>query len=128
MLPSPVTGRPDQRTLALDERLAGAVERVTFHSDETGFCVLQVRARGYRRVVTLVGHVPSVAAGEFVEAEGGWVHHRAHGAQFQADTLAVTAPATVDDLGGSWPPASSGGSDPPSRNASSRPSGRGCST
>ena len=98
MLPSPVTGRPDQRTLALDERLAGAVERVTFHSDETGFCVLQVRARGYRRVVTLVGHVPSVAAGEFVEAEGGWVHHRAHGAQFQADTLAVTAPATVDDL------------------------------
>ena len=82
MLPSPLTGRPDQRTLALDERLAGAVERVTFHSDETGFCVLQVRARGYRRVVTLVGHVPSVAVGEFVEAEGAWVHHRAHGAQF----------------------------------------------
>ena len=34
--------RPDSTT----EVLAGLVERVTFHSDESGFCVLRVKARG----------------------------------------------------------------------------------
>jgi exodeoxyribonuclease V alpha subunit len=29
------------------EALSGAVERVTFHSDETGFCVLRVKVRGH---------------------------------------------------------------------------------
>jgi exodeoxyribonuclease V alpha subunit len=28
------------------EHLTGAVERVTFHSEETGFCVLRVKVRG----------------------------------------------------------------------------------
>ena len=28
------------------EALAGTIERVTFHSAETGFCVLTVQARG----------------------------------------------------------------------------------
>jgi len=28
------------------EALAGLVERVTFHSAETGFCVLRVKVRG----------------------------------------------------------------------------------
>lgn len=28
------------------EALAGVVERVTFHNEETGFCVLRVKARG----------------------------------------------------------------------------------
>ena len=30
------------------EPLSGLVERVTFHSAETGFCVLRVKVRGHR--------------------------------------------------------------------------------
>ena len=30
------------------EHLAGSVERVTFHSEETGFCVLRVKVRDQR--------------------------------------------------------------------------------
>jgi exodeoxyribonuclease V alpha subunit len=41
--PSPST-QPDTPT----EALSGAVERVTFHSEETGFCVLHVQVRGHR--------------------------------------------------------------------------------
>ena len=37
------------------EVLAGPVERVTFHSPESGFCVLRVKARGHRDLVTVVG-------------------------------------------------------------------------
>jgi exodeoxyribonuclease V alpha subunit len=31
---------------SMTEVLAGLVERVTFHSQESGFCVLRVKARG----------------------------------------------------------------------------------
>ena len=34
------------------EPLAGLVERVTFHNADNGFCVLRVKARGHRDLVT----------------------------------------------------------------------------
>jgi exodeoxyribonuclease V alpha subunit len=49
------------------EALAGLAEWVTFHP-ENGFCVVWVKARGQRDLVTLVGHAASVAAGEFANA------------------------------------------------------------
>ena len=30
------------------EEISGLIERVTFHNDENGFCVLRVRVRGHR--------------------------------------------------------------------------------
>jgi hypothetical protein len=38
------------------EVLAGLVERVTYQNAENGFCVIRVRARGHRDLVTVVGH------------------------------------------------------------------------
>ena len=39
------------------EVLAGLVERVTFHNEENGFCVLRVKARGrYKDLITTIGH------------------------------------------------------------------------
>ena len=38
------------------EVLAGVVERVTYHNEENGFCVLRIKARGHRDLVTVVGH------------------------------------------------------------------------
>jgi hypothetical protein len=38
------------------EVLAGLVERITFHNDENGFCVLRVKARGQRDLITILGH------------------------------------------------------------------------
>ena len=42
------------------EVLAGLVERVTFHNSENGFCVLRVKARGHRDLVTTVGHAAMI--------------------------------------------------------------------
>src|SRR5688572_30427806 len=42
------------------EQLAGSVERVTFHSEETGFCVLRVKVRGRWDLETVVGTAPSI--------------------------------------------------------------------
>ena len=52
---------------AATEALAGLVERVTFHNPENGFCVLRVKARGQRDLITVVGHAAMISAGEFVE-------------------------------------------------------------
>ena len=38
------------------EVLAGLVERVTFHNDDSGFCVLRIKARGHRELITVIGH------------------------------------------------------------------------
>jgi D-alanyl-D-alanine carboxypeptidase len=38
----------------------GTVERVTFHSEESGFCVIKIKARGKRDLVTVTGNVASI--------------------------------------------------------------------
>jgi exodeoxyribonuclease V alpha subunit len=80
------------------EVLAGLVECVTFHNDENGFCVLQVKARGQRDLVTVLGHAAMVSAGEFVQASGSWVNDRTHGVQFKASFLKATAPTTIEGI------------------------------
>ncbi len=40
------------RTSTSTEVLAGLIERVTFHNTENGFCVLRVKARGQRDLIT----------------------------------------------------------------------------
>jgi hypothetical protein len=42
-------------------QLNGLIERVTFFSEESGFCVLRVKAEGHRDLVTVVGSAPSVS-------------------------------------------------------------------
>jgi exodeoxyribonuclease V alpha subunit len=80
------------------EQLSGVVERVTFHNPDTGFAVLRVQARGRRGLVAVVGTVPSVTAGEYVEATGAWVQDRDHGEQFKADEMRCTPPQTLEGV------------------------------
>ena len=80
------------------EVLAGLVERVTFHNEENGFCVLRVKARGQRDLITVLGHAAMIAAGEFVQASGTWVNDRTHGVQFRASFLKATAPTTAEGI------------------------------
>ncbi|MFC0199369.1 YrrC family ATP-dependent DNA helicase, partial [Paracoccus rhizosphaerae] len=80
------------------EVLAGLVERVTFHNAENGFCVLRVKARGHRDLVTLVGHAAMISAGEWVTASGFWLNDRTHGLQFKAQFLKTHAPSTVEGI------------------------------
>ena len=80
------------------EVLAGLVERVTFHNDDNGFCVLRVKARGQRDLITVLGHAAMISAGEFVQASGSWINDRTHGVQFRASFLKATAPTTTEGI------------------------------
>ncbi len=80
------------------EVLAGLVERVTFHNEENGFCVLRIKARGQRELITVVGHAAVISAGEWVTASGEWVNDRTHGQQFKARFLKTSEPTSLDGI------------------------------
>jgi len=81
----------EQRPL---DHVTGVIERVTFHSEESGFSVLRVRVRGRAAPVTVVGTAPSVSEGEWVDARGRWTVDARHGQQLRAETLRTTPPTT----------------------------------
>jgi exodeoxyribonuclease V alpha subunit len=68
-LPVPAVATPAGRGPET-EALAGLVERVTFHNADSGFCVLRVKVRGQRDLVTVVGHAATIAAGDVVQMSG----------------------------------------------------------
>ena len=80
------------------ERLSGPVERVTFHSEESGFCVLRVKVKGQRELITVIGSTASITPGEYVECIGIWHNDRTHGLQFKANQLKVVPPSTLEGI------------------------------
>ena len=82
----------------MSEKLTGVIERITFHNLDNGYCVLRVRARGQRDLITVVGHLAQVVAGEYFEAMGEWVADRNHGMQFKAEELKATPPHTTEGI------------------------------
>ncbi len=80
------------------ENLTGIIERVTFHNPDTGFAVLRVQVRGRRGLTTVVGQMPSVVVGEYVQASGEWIQDRTHGEQFKAQELRCTPPHTIEGI------------------------------
>jgi DNA-binding Lrp family transcriptional regulator len=80
------------------EVLAGLVERVTYHNEENGFCVLRIRARGHREPVTVIGNAAMISAGEWVTASGEWINDRTHGQQYKAKFLKTSEPTSLDGI------------------------------
>ncbi|MBG0788714.1 MAG: hypothetical protein H0S79_26800, partial [Anaerolineaceae bacterium] len=77
--------------------LTGTVERITYTNAENGYTVLRLRPvlepgeslPGIRLdgLVTVVGNLPDVAAGEQLRLEGDFTSHPKHGLQFKATHL-----------------------------------------
>jgi exodeoxyribonuclease V alpha subunit len=80
------------------ELLAGLVERVTYQNADSGFCVIRVKARGHRDLVTVVGHAAVISAGEWITAVGDWTNDRTHGQQFKARFLKTSAPTSAEGI------------------------------
>lgn len=78
--------------------VTGLIERVTFHNEETGFCVVRVKVDGRRDLVTVVGRASSINAGEWLTAEGAWIQDRDHGTQLKAELLQTSAPTSREGI------------------------------
>ena len=81
-----------------DDALSGQVERVTFHNEETGFCILKVKVQGRKEPVAVLGSLPSVAPGEWITAQGTWEKDRDHGIQLKAHTLKTQPPTSLEGI------------------------------
>jgi exodeoxyribonuclease V alpha subunit len=80
------------------EVLAGLIERVTYHNEENGFCVLRIAARGHRELITVIGHAAVISADEWVTASGEWINDRTHGQQYKAKFLKTSEPTSLDGI------------------------------
>ncbi len=78
--------------------ITGTIERITFHNEDNGYAVLRIRVSGQRDLITVVGTLSAVVAGEYIEAEGDWVHDPQHGLQFRADRLITTPPHSLEGI------------------------------
>jgi exodeoxyribonuclease V alpha subunit len=78
--------------------LQGSVERVTFHSEESGFFVIRVKCKGQLDLVTMTGSAPSITPGEFVDAAGVWFNDHRHGVQFQVKQIKTVTPNTLEGI------------------------------
>jgi exodeoxyribonuclease V alpha subunit len=90
-MPSPNTPSPPVS-------LRGFVERVTFHTEETGYCVLKVKPERGGELVTVLGKAPRVVAGEHIEASGEWVRDPEFGRQLKASAIKLSQPESLDGL------------------------------
>lgn len=80
------------------DSIKGTIERVTFQSEESGFCVLRVKVAGHRELLTVVGTASNVQAGEFIECQGVWLNDKKHGLQYKADVIKTAPPSTVEGM------------------------------
>mgnify|MGYP003301275872 CR=1 FL=1 len=100
---NPATSATGERARAVqitgeETTITGTVERVTFHSDDTHYTVLQLRLDGGGvnglREVTVVGKCMTIRDGESIKAIGRWVRHEQYGLQFSATTIAHSSPSS----------------------------------
>ena len=79
--------------------LTGAVERIRFRAEDTGYTVLLVQPdnEDFPRVA-VVGYLSSIREGERVRFEGAWKDHPRFGRQFHAELARPLEPTTTEGI------------------------------
>ncbi|VGO20148.1 SF1B family DNA helicase RecD2 [Pontiella sulfatireligans] len=80
------------------DKLDGQIERVVFRNEENGFCVLRVKVRGHKELITVTGTVPTVNPGEWMAGDGEWFTDPRHGRQFKAEKMRMSKPDTLEGI------------------------------
>jgi exodeoxyribonuclease V alpha subunit len=82
----------------LPDTLRGVVERVTYANPETGYSVVRLAVKGRLDLLTVVGELADVNAGESLELEGSWTSHKQYGRQFSVHRYRTVLPATAEGI------------------------------
>jgi len=80
------------------EYLQGIIERVTFHSEESGYTIARLKVSGARDLVTIVGRFPEIHAGQTLRLTGYYREHPKYGQQYQVMHAQEMKPATLTGL------------------------------
>ena len=92
----------------MGEIIEGSVERVVFHSDETGFTVIRVRPDESADIpgenldstglFTVVGQLPAIKPGELLRFDGVWMRHKTFGKQLRITSYQPVSPKTLEGI------------------------------
>ncbi len=76
--------------------IEGVVYEIIFQNEENGYTVCDVEVNG--DLVTMVGVMPYLMAGESVKATGSWVVHPSFGRQLKVEYFEKSLPASVEAI------------------------------
>ena len=65
------------------EFLTGIIERITFHSEESGYTVARLQVPKATDLITIIGDFANIQAGQTLKLQGNWREHPKYGQQFQ---------------------------------------------
>lgn len=74
--------------------IEGIVEEIIYKNEANGYTVCEIR--GGKSIVTAVGYMPFINAGETIKASGRWVKHPDYGDQFKVDLYEKVLPKSAD--------------------------------
>ncbi|HEX7714534.1 MAG TPA: ATP-dependent RecD-like DNA helicase [Bacillota bacterium] len=77
------------------DQLAGTVDRVTFYNEDNFYTVAKFKTEQDHKLVTVVGNLPPLYAGEELLLKGEWVTHKEYGQQFQIVEWESIEPQTL---------------------------------
>ncbi|MDA8325458.1 MAG: ATP-dependent RecD-like DNA helicase [Nitrospiraceae bacterium] len=78
--------------------IKGQIERITFYNEENGYTIAKMKAGGRHDLVTVVGNLLSVSAGDVLKIQGQWKNHPKFGEQFEVISYESVVPATVKGI------------------------------
>ncbi len=78
--------------------LTGVIERITFHSSESGYTVARLNTGNVKQLITIVGSFANIQAGQTLQLQGQWREHPQYGSQFQVVHYKETKPATLTGI------------------------------
>lgn len=76
--------------------ISGTVNSIIFCNQDNGYTVIEVDVGG--NIITCVGILPAVSAGEMLEMEGKYVVHAQFGEQFQIQKVKISAPTSEEAI------------------------------
>lgn len=82
----------------MHEAVQGVVERLTYHSEESGYTVARLKAPRTSELITIVGNFANIQPGQTLHLEGTWRDHPKYGQQFQVTKYRETKPATLTGI------------------------------
>ena len=82
----------EEKELHALEKITGSVEGIIYQNEENGYAILDF-GTSEDELITVVGTLPYVAAGDTLTLYGKWVHNPKYGRQFRADQFEKEMPA-----------------------------------
>ena len=82
----------------MPEELQGQLEHIAFYNEQNHYTVAKMKVQGRGDLVTVVGILVSVSAGEVLRMQGTWETHSRYGRQFKVISYETVAPATAEGI------------------------------